>query len=144
MIVVPDTFSLAELVALVGVGGALNGAKLHLFKNAYTPTRGDTVASFTPADFTGYATSAALVWGAPYTDPANGPQVVANAVQFTSTGPFLVGNDIYGVYCTDAAGTTLLFAEAFTVDGTPTPVIIAAVGQAVVYVPVFGAVAQAA
>lgn len=145
MIVVPDIFSLARLAEMIAISGALDGAKVHLYQNSYTPQRGDTVANYTTADFSGYAASAVIAWGTPYSDPVNGPQVVGDSKQFTSSGGSFVGNTIYGVYVTDTAGTGLLYAEQFVDEnGAPAPVIIAAAGQAIVYVPVFGAVSQAA
>src|SRR5882672_5631393 len=113
MLVVPNSVSLQELGTLVGVAGLLNGAKVRLFQNDYIPNVGSAIADFTAATYDGYATSAAITWGTPFTDPVNGPVVLGDLKNFISTGPFTTPNTIYGYYVVDGAGTALLYGKRF-------------------------------
>lgn len=86
---------------------------LRLFKNNYTPVKGATVASFTEADFTGYA--AKTLTGASWSITSANPAVASYAKQtFTCSGG--AAQSVYGYYVTNGAGTKVLWAELFT-DG---------------------------
>lgn len=137
MLVVPDSVSVAVLNELVATGNLFDGAKVHLYKNDYTPSRLTAVGDLVTADFTGYAASAAIVWGAPGIGPDGFPGVVGDRKQFIGGSTFTVPNTIHGYYITDSAGTTLLWVERFA-----SPVIIAATGQTCYVVPTFGDVSQ--
>ncbi len=138
MLVVPDAISLQNLAALTGVDGLFEGAKIGLFHNNYVPNRQTALADLTVANFTGYALSAAVVWGTPFIDPVIGPVVLANLKVFAAGNPTTVPNTIYGYYIVDAAGTALLWAERFA-----TPRVVSAPGDAVTVLPGFGNVSQA-
>jgi hypothetical protein len=98
---------------LVDTGNPLDGALLKLFKNDISPNRETVVGDFTAADFTGYAPSAALVWGAPYALPSGQPIVTAGSVLFQAGNPLTVPGLAYGWYMTNAGGTVLLASLRF-------------------------------
>lgn len=93
-------------------GGVFNGALCALFQNPITPTENTPFASFTPADFNGYAPSAALVWGSPFLSPNGVWCVSAPSVLFTPTDG-LVQNTIYGYYIVNPGNTDWLAATRF-------------------------------
>jgi hypothetical protein len=103
-VAVPVALQLAELDALVG-GADFTGAKLHLFKNNLTPTPNTLLADFTPADYSGYAAKT-VTWSDAYFDSNDDAIVSGGEHLFAQTGA--TGNDIYGAYLTDSAGTKLL------------------------------------
>jgi hypothetical protein len=88
------------------------GLSVHLYTNNVTPTRNDTLTTYTEADYTGYAAvnltgQNAAVW-----------QSQGSAVQYTTTQAAFsptgttVGNVIYGYYVSMATSpATLLGAE---------------------------------
>lgn len=84
----------------------LAAASVHLFQNNHTPVDGDTVATFTEANFVGYAAAGAPSWGTPST--AN-PSVMSttSGVTFTCS---LSAQSVYGYYALDSGGN-LLFAD---------------------------------
>lgn len=139
MIQVPTAITLEILAALIDTGGEFDGAKVRLFQNDFQPSKDSVIADFTPADFTGYATSSAIVWPDPIISPDGIPYIIGDLKLFTGTGPFSVSNTIYGYYIVDGAGTKLLWAERF--DEAQ---VVAAAGQSVQVVPTFGAENQAA
>lgn len=114
MIVLPQSFKLALLEELIDTGNLLDGAKVGLYQNNIVLGPGTVLADLTVADFTGYALSAAVVWGTPFVDAANKCIVTADEKEFLATSPFTTSNTVYGYYIVDGAGTTLLYAEAFT------------------------------
>jgi len=83
--------------------------RLHLFTNNYTPTVTDTLASYSEATFTGYATQNITGWGAP-TIAAHVGAIQAASRTFTRTATGTTQN-IYGYFVTNAGDTTLLWAE---------------------------------
>ena len=107
------------LDAAVGKVAAAN-LKLKLFKNDVTPSHESTTATFTEANFTGYAeiTLTTTSWNAGVAGTGTGTALANKAsidyVQQTFTmGVPGTTNVIYGYYITDTAGTTLLGAERF-------------------------------
>lgn len=138
MLKFPNAQALALLGVLVDVDGLLNGAKMKLFKNNLMPTPNSVIADFEIADFTGFSTSTALVWGTPYYQADGTPVVLAGAKTFivTSADP-VVGNTIYGYYITDGAGTALLYSERFD-----SPVLMAIVGTGITVEPAFSLQSQ--
>jgi hypothetical protein len=116
----------------------LDGVKCGLFKNDYAPTTLTALADLNPADFHGYALSAALVWGVPYYDQSGVATVVSGDQQFTATTPLAGPQIIYGYYIVDGAGAVLIAAARFD-----TPVNIIIVGNAVVVVPTIQLQSQA-
>lgn len=129
---------MARLADLHGVGNEWAGALCALFKSTFTPSSGMTYADFAAAeaDFAGYARSAALVFGTPYADSANRAVLAAASVQFTSTGA-TPNNTIGGYAVLDSAGTGLLWAEMFSLNGAPTPILIDAASKAITVVPIY-------
>jgi len=105
---VPDV---AELKLLDMLRTTLNSSspKICLFKNNYTPVDSSVLADFTAATFSGYAPVTFTGLGTPAT--VSGRAVSTNSVAATWTKSGATGNDIYGYYVTDAAGTSLLWAE---------------------------------
>jgi len=114
MIVTKRTILEDILTAISGVGGVLDGAKMHLFKTNIALSPDLDVSDFVVADFTGYATSSAIVWATPGYDANNVPEVLGDTKSFVAGSPITVTNTVYGYYVTDGAGTGLLYAEKFT------------------------------
>src|SRR6185503_17176352 len=96
--------------------------------NEITPSENLELADLTVATFNGYALSSAVVWGTPFINEDNLPQVLGDITQFTagSGSPSNMPEVVQGWYLVDAAGTGLLAAELFD-----EPVEIAAEGEAV-------------
>jgi hypothetical protein len=113
---------LADLLA----GGSLENWTLKLFKSNTTPAETDTAATYTEADFTGYAakTLTRSVSGSTWSTPASAApagswsaeaSVAAStygaaAQVFSCTG---TGNTIYGYYIVGATSGKLILAETF-------------------------------
>lgn len=83
--------------------------KLALFKTNVTPTTSSVLATFTEADFPGYARQSIVTWPVPAVG-AHIASMAAAANTFTrsTTG---ANQTIYGYMVLDNAGTTLLWAE---------------------------------
>lgn len=107
----------AILAILVATDGFLDACKVHLFKNNINLSPSNVVGDFEEANFTGYAVSSVIVWGAPYTAANQFAEVQGGTKQFNATGD-TVGNTVYGYYVTDTAGTGLKYAERFD-EGIP-------------------------
>lgn len=115
---------LATASALFGSGA---GNNVHLAKAPFTPGVGLTPASFTEADFAGYAvkTSGGLAQQS-FVDPVDGQRIVqllepAGGWHWETTAAPAPAQVIHGFYVTDATNTTLfgsqLFATPVTLDG---------------------------
>ncbi len=107
------------LEAAVGKVAAAN-LKLKLFKNNVTPGHESTVATFTEADFTGYAaiTLTTTSWNAGTAGTGTGTALANKATIDYAQQTFTMGvpgttNTVYGYFITDTAGTTLVGAERF-------------------------------
>lgn len=129
MVILPNAQRRALIDELIAAGQLLDGLTIHLYKNDVEPSPTMIVGDFTEADFTGYVASGVVVWGATYTDPTDNAVTVGDVKQFTASGS-AVQNLIYGYMAKD--GAALVMAERF-----PTPIPIAALGDAVVMVPRF-------
>lgn len=91
---------------------------LRLFKSNTTPGETDTEATYTEADFTGYATI--TLSGASWTVTPGAPTSASYAQQtFTSSANQSTQN-VYGYYLTQLASGKLVYAERFS-DG-PYPI----------------------
>src|SRR5574338_390456 len=79
---------------------------LRLFKNNITPADTDTAATYTEADFTGYAaiTLTGSSWGAP-----SGGSISYAQQTFTCSGAG--STTIYGYYLTQATSGILMWSE---------------------------------
>ena len=98
--------NLGELAALADVvAGDLDGALVALWKNNITPSRNSTLADLGEADYTGYAASAAVVWGAPFLNANGDGQVVGGNKQFQPTGTTTTC-EVYGYWLEPTAGST--------------------------------------
>lgn len=100
------------LTALVGVGGAANGAKVGLFKNDFVPEPTTILADLVQADFVGYALSSVVVWGEIGVDVNGRAIVFAPSKEFSPTDA-TVPNTIFGYFLVNGAGTVLLSAVRF-------------------------------
>lgn len=98
------------------VTGALIGAEVELFKSDTTPTPTTPLASYTLADYTGYA-AGAVTWLAISIADDGSYEVVGTVPEFRPTGT-ATANNIYGWILTDGAGV-LLAAARF--DNPPLP-----------------------
>lgn len=85
MLQLTHSLALANLAALAGSGGALNGKKLVLFTSAPSPTPNRVLADFVEATFDGYA-RVAITWGTPFVPPAGVPKMDSNLATFICTG----------------------------------------------------------
>lgn len=100
----------ASLLALDALKTAwLMGASLRLFKNNITPGDADVAATYTEANFTGYAPITLNSWGAAFLNAGNKAESDEINRVFTQTGVGVV-SDVYGYYVLTAGGL-LMFAE---------------------------------
>lgn len=113
-LVVPKAQLIADLTAKIGLAGALETVHFHLYKASIGPTKETLLATFdaNEADYDGYADEGPIVWGEVFFDTDGKAKVIGSNLQFHMTGA-TTPNTIYGMYATDAAGTTLLFSEEF-------------------------------
>ena len=88
---------------------------IRLYKNNVTITNASVVGDFTVADFTGYASTgtagAVTLTGASWGAASGGSIAYAEQTWTSSAGS--QSSPVYGYYITNAAGTTLIYAEAF-------------------------------
>lgn len=88
---------------------------LKLFKTNVTPAEGDTAASYTVADFTGYAnktltsSQSASTWAVPTTGSGTTSSTYGTDQTWSPTS----AQTVYGYYVVGATSTVLLIAEAF-------------------------------
>jgi len=119
-------FALDSLTAALVAGTA----KLRLYQNNYTPTEADDISDYTEATFSGYAAATIGTWNAATYGGGEAEAEATTAHTFTnSTGA--VGNDIYGYYVTDSAGTVLYWAQR----ATSPPLSLQLAGEAVTITP---------
>lgn len=111
--VIVNTEWIDILDALVAVAAPWNGAIVHLYKTLIAITPNLVIGDLDEADFTNYAASSAVVWGAAHYDPLGTPVVAGDAKAFNTGVAPTVFNTIYGYYLTDGAGTKLIFARQF-------------------------------
>lgn len=91
--------------------------KLHLFNNNVTPSKSDTLTTYTESTASGYA--AITLTGSSWTVSTTSGVTTASYPQQTFT--FTGSDSIYGYFVTDGSTTTVLWAEAFTaVENIPT------------------------
>lgn len=94
-------------------GYNLADLSLRLFKNNVTPGETDTAATYTVADFTGYAS--VTMGTADWTLTPGAPsQAVGAQKSFTSSAD-QSAQTIYGYYLIETDGNTLVASEAFAV-----------------------------
>lgn len=106
--------------------------KLKLYKNNITPGESDTEATYTEANFTGYAD--VTLTGASWTITPGAPTLASYAQQtFTSTAD-QTAQSIYGVFVVQVTSGKLMWAERFANTYT-----IANNNDAILYTPHFTA-----
>ena len=115
-LVCPDVGEVQLLTDLLDNG---NNHTLKLFKADVTPAETDTAATYTVADFSGYANKTLVRnvgagnWGTPTTAAG----VTSSEYNSGTPQAFLcngaTGNTIYGYYVVDATTTVLCWAEKF-------------------------------
>lgn len=138
-----DVVAAGLLTDAVATGGSLDATKLILVR-AYTggPNPSGDMTQFSECDFTGYAPVAALVWGTPFKDIADGLWKVAapshNFVGGTPTPPAtFVSNVVIGEVYTDAAKTEYRGFKLYA-----NPISITAPGQGFIAEPEMPILAQ--
>lgn len=112
-VITPNLQQLTNLATITDVGTDLNGGLLNLFQNNFNPGVGSALGDFTIADFTGYSTSAAIVWGTPFFSPDGVPTVAGDMKTFTAANPITTPNVVYGWYVVDSGATKVLAARRF-------------------------------
>lgn len=112
-LVLPNQGETIALEALVGKTAGQN-LVLRLFKSNTTPGEADTEATYTEADFTGYAavTLTAASWSATPGAPSN----IAYAQQTFASSAGSQNQNVYGYYLTQESSGKLVWAERFS-DG---------------------------
>lgn len=130
MVGTPQSLAKAVLEALIAEDGLLDGVVIKLFQNNVTPGPDATPATFTVADFEGYANSSEVTWGTVFHADSSEVQVWGDVKEFVATGDD-PSNNIYGWYMTNAGGTVLKAWERFD-----EPVPVAEAGQGLAVLPV--------
>lgn len=106
----------------------LDGGKLKLFKNDFTPTPATVIGDFIEADFSGYAAKTIAAFGAVHTNPDGSAEVASPLEQFDHSGG-AVSNLVYGWWFETAAGV-LIMSERFA----SAPIPMAVVGDSILLV----------
>lgn len=104
-----------ELNAIKAAWAAATSYTLHLFKNNYTPVPGESLGSYTEADFTGYAAATIdkTAWGSSSVS-AHIASITNSVLSTFTAGSGMVGTqDIYGYYVLDGS-SALAWGERFT------------------------------
>lgn len=104
--------------AAAGAAGVLNGCLVGLIAADFGQTDDLVLADLTEAAFTGYARSAAVVWGAAFqSGDVNLPYMQGDSKVF---GPCTaLPETIFGMMLVNGAGNTLLATERFDEGGVP-------------------------
>lgn len=103
--------------------------KFVLFKSNTTPAETDTTATYTAADFTGYADAA--LTGANWTISGTAPTSAGYAQQTFTSSADQTAQNVYGYLVKQTTSGTLMWAERFT-NG---PYVIANNGDAIKVTP---------
>lgn len=119
MKVVPRSQTRTMLANLTAAGALLDDAVIRCFVNDFDPSPESVLADFTEASFAGYAASAEIDWGEPYSDLLGNGIVEGCAAQFTA-GSVTTPETVYGYYVTKSGvGGALVYSERFN---TPVPI----------------------
>ena len=108
-LIVPSVGDVLALNLITGKTAQTN-LKLHLFKNNVTPTKTDTISTYTESTGTGYAS--VTLTPANFSTSTVGSTTTTSypTVTFTYTG----SESVYGYYVTNNDSTIVLWAEAFS------------------------------
>lgn len=128
-LLVPNNGEGDMLTALVAKAAAENLA-LHLFKSNTTPAETDTTATYTEADFTGYA--AITLTAANWVVTEGAPSNAAYPQQTFTSSAGSQSQSVYGYYLTRVTSGRIAWAERFA-DG---PYVIVNNGDQVKVTPV--------
>lgn len=90
----------------------LDGCKVHLFTNDFTPLPSTLLADFDEANFVGYAEVTIADWGTTINTGTARAGSTASAT-FTAGAIVAPGQTVYGYYVTDSGETVVLFSERF-------------------------------
>ena len=128
-LLVPNEGEVLLLERFMGKSAAEN-ITLKLFKSNTTPGEGDTTATYTVADFSGYAdkTLVSATWAAA---SPGAPSSIAYAQQTWTSDAAQAAQLVYGYYAVGATSAKVLWAERFS-DG---PYSIANNGDAIKVTP---------
>lgn len=122
------------LAELVGAGNLWNGGLVRLFKNNAVLGPATQLADLIIADFTGYADSAAVVWGTPGYLPDGTAVVAGDVKEFRVGATPTVYNTIYGWCLINAGATAFYFARKFDA-----PIVLSAPNQIIDVLPAYPA-----
>lgn len=120
--------SAAWLRYLDGLTGSSELYQIGLFQNNHVPILTDTIASYTPATFSGYSGLSSLLWGSAFVNGATQGESDAPPVSWTHNGGG-TSNTIYGVYVVSTIGN-LAYAERFSA-----PIVMSVAGDMITYTP---------
>jgi hypothetical protein len=109
-ILVPNGGEVLALSYLVNKGTPEN-LVLCLFKSNTTPAEGDTVGTYTEANFTGYASI--TLTGASWTVTPGAPSSASYAEQTFTSSAGSQNQDIYGYFLKRVSTGDLVYAERF-------------------------------
>jgi hypothetical protein len=112
-LLVPNQGEQIALEALVGKTAGQN-LVLRLFKSNTTPAESDTEATYTEADFTGYA--GITLTAASWSFSGGNPSTLSYAQQTFTSSAGSQNQPVYGYYFTQVSSGKLVWAERFT-DG---------------------------
>lgn len=112
-LLVPNGSEAIALKALLNHTAGQN-LVLRLFKSNTTPAETDTAATYTEADFTGYA--AVTLTGSSWTVSEGAPTEASYAQQTFSSTANQASQNVYGYYLTQVTSGLLVYAERFS-DG---------------------------
>lgn len=96
-----------------GDTGPFNGCKVGLFKNNIVPSPNTVLADLTQPEATGYALSAAPVWGSAFNGANDCKGITAPSVTFRRTNSDDDEETIYGAFLVTSDGNTLLATKRF-------------------------------
>lgn len=123
-LLVPDVGEVLLLGRML-YGSSPENLTLKLYKTNVTPAESDTHASYTEADFTGYAattltsTQSGGTWAVPTTSSGTTSSTYGTNSVFSCTGGS--SQTVYGYYVVGATSGTLHWAELFSSSRNMTP-----------------------
>lgn len=110
-LVVPNVGEVLALKAFLNHTAGQNGV-LRLFKSNTTPAETDTFATYTEADFTGYAS--VTLTGSSWTVTGGAPTSATYAQQSFTSSADQAAQNVYGYMVNQTTSTVLMWAERFS------------------------------